>query len=252
PRRGVLQKTISCLREVHERCSGNARRLQELDMLFSIEAWRRGRALLCGDLNLFKEHFECVSQFGPRISACILLKTQLFRQAVTEAGLVPHDLLHDITCNFAENIVMCLERPLARACPLPVVETMTRALHEFLPPACAPIPAVWDRHWTHAGDTERGQARGDQLHGDAQGQDQGQQSHGDGQGQGQGQQLHGDGQGQQLHGDGQGQQLHGDGQGQGGTDEAGEATDFDLEGWAEEEEYLPLETIIVEGGLPDN
>ncbi|GFR59141.1 hypothetical protein ElyMa_003495100 [Elysia marginata] len=40
---------------------------------------------------------------------------------------------------------MCLERPLSRACSLRVVETMTSALHRFLPPACAPVPAVYDR-----------------------------------------------------------------------------------------------------------
>lgn len=145
--RGILQKTIDCLRDISTRCGGNATRRHELDMLFSVEDWRRGRALLCEDLSrklVFKDHFDCVSQFVPRISACILIKTQLFRRAVTKAGIVAHKTLHDITCNFAENIVMCLERPLARACSLRVVETMTSALHRFLPPACAPVPAVYD------------------------------------------------------------------------------------------------------------
>ncbi|KAK3754891.1 hypothetical protein RRG08_020804 [Elysia crispata] len=104
---------------------------------------------MCVCVSVFKDHFDCVSQFGPRISSCILLRTQLFRNAVTAAGLVPHKTLHDITCNFAENIVMCLERPLSRACPLTVVETMTSALHRFLPPACAPVPAVFDREFSH-------------------------------------------------------------------------------------------------------
>ncbi|KAK3754893.1 hypothetical protein RRG08_020806 [Elysia crispata] len=49
--RGILQKTIECLRDIHARCAGNATRQQELDMLFSVEEWRRGRALLCEDLN---------------------------------------------------------------------------------------------------------------------------------------------------------------------------------------------------------
>ena len=48
--------------------------------------------------------------------------------------------------SFAENIVNCLKRPLQGACPVHVVDTMVTALHRFLPPACAPIPAV--REWT--------------------------------------------------------------------------------------------------------
>ncbi len=44
--------------------------------------------------------------------------------------------------SFAENIVNCLERPLSRSCPRRVVDTLVTALHRFLPPACAPVPAV--------------------------------------------------------------------------------------------------------------
>ncbi|GFR59145.1 hypothetical protein ElyMa_003495200 [Elysia marginata] len=101
--RGILQKTIDCLRDISTRCAGNSTRRHELDMLFSVEDWRRGKALLCEDLNrklVFKDHFDCVSQFVPRISGCILTKTQLFRKAVTEAGIVAHKTLHDITCKY--------------------------------------------------------------------------------------------------------------------------------------------------------
>ncbi|BFZ09077.1 hypothetical protein BsWGS_12116 [Bradybaena similaris] len=145
--RGILQKTIDCLREIHDRCSANATVKQELDMLFSIDEWKQGQTLLCEDLNrklVFKDHFECVSKFGPRISSCILIRTQLFKKAVTDAGIAHFRTLHDITCNFAQNIVNCLERPLARSCPLDVVDTMVSALHRFLPPACAPVPAVFE------------------------------------------------------------------------------------------------------------
>ncbi|GFN76212.1 hypothetical protein PoB_000271800 [Plakobranchus ocellatus] len=155
--RGILQKTIDCLRDIYNRCSGNATRRHELDMLFSVDDWRQGRALLCEDLYLFKDHFDCVSQFAPGISGCILSKTRQFRDAVTQAGIVEHKTLHDITCNFAENIVTCLERPLSRACPIKVVETMTSALHRFLPPACAPVPAAYSDA-ASADTTEQGNA----------------------------------------------------------------------------------------------
>ncbi|CAL1528855.1 unnamed protein product [Lymnaea stagnalis] len=144
--RGILQKTIDCLRDIQTRCSDNVTQRLELDMLFSIEEWKQGQELLCEDLNrklVFKNHFDCVSKFGPRISSCILLKTQNFRKDITNAGIAPHRTLHDITCNFAENIVNCLERPLARACPIEVVDTMVSALHKFLPPACAPVPILY-------------------------------------------------------------------------------------------------------------
>ncbi|XP_005094967.2 uncharacterized protein LOC101851256 isoform X2 [Aplysia californica] len=140
--RGILHKAIDCLRDVYNRCQDNTTVKAELDMLYSVPDWQAGQALLCQDLNLFKDHFDCVSKFGPRISTCILIRTQMFRKAITDAGIAPSRTLHDITCNFAENIVNCLERPLARACPVHVVDTMVTALHRFLPPACAPVPAV--------------------------------------------------------------------------------------------------------------
>jgi len=146
--RGILHKAIDCLREVYQRCQHKPEVKAELDMLYSIDDWVDGKALLCQDLNLFKDHFDCVSKFGPRISSCILIRTQLFRKAITEEGIAPSQRLHDITCNFAENIVNCLRRPLERACPVHVVETMVTALHHFLPPACAPVPAV--REWVDA------------------------------------------------------------------------------------------------------
>lgn len=50
-RRGILQKTIDCLRDIYDRCSNNITQKQELDMLFSIEEWKQGQELLCEDLN---------------------------------------------------------------------------------------------------------------------------------------------------------------------------------------------------------
>ncbi|XP_055881337.1 uncharacterized protein LOC106072054 isoform X2 [Biomphalaria glabrata] len=140
--RGILQKTIDCLKDLLNRCSENVTQRQELDMLFSVEEWKQGQQLLCEDLNLFKNHFDCVSKFGSKISHCILVRTQNFRKEITTAGIVHHRKLHDITCNFAETIVSCLERPLAHACPIQVVDTMVSALHKFLPPACAPVPTL--------------------------------------------------------------------------------------------------------------
>ncbi|XP_059172390.1 uncharacterized protein LOC131953285 isoform X1 [Physella acuta] len=145
--RGILQKTIDCLRDIHTRCAENATQRHELDMLFSLDQWKQGQELLCEDLNrklVFKDHFECVSRFGPRISSCILTKTQNFRKDITDVGRTHNKTLHNITCNFAEDIVYCLERPLARACPIQVVETMVSALHKFLPPACAPVPTIYN------------------------------------------------------------------------------------------------------------
>ncbi|CAG5120498.1 unnamed protein product [Candidula unifasciata] len=161
--RGILQKTIDCLRDIYDRCSNNAVVKQELDMLFSIDEWKQGQTLLCEDLNLFKNHFDCVSKFGPRISSCILIRTQLFKKAVTDAGIAHFRTLHDITCNFAQNIVNCLERPLARSCPLEVVDTMVSALHRFLPPACAPVPAVFEVEHDQQ-EERRGQAAHDEQY----------------------------------------------------------------------------------------
>uniref|UniRef100_A0A0B6ZQC5 Secreted protein n=1 Tax=Arion vulgaris TaxID=1028688 RepID=A0A0B6ZQC5_9EUPU len=161
--RGILQKTIDCLRDIYDRCSNNITQKQELDMLFSVEEWKHGQTLLCEDLNLFKNHFDCVSKFGPRISSCILVRTQLFKKAVTDAGIAHFRTLHDITCNFAQNIVNCLERPLARSCSLEVVDTMVSALHRFLPPACAPVPALYEAEDEQMEDT-RSTAHQDEQH----------------------------------------------------------------------------------------
>ncbi|BFZ10770.1 hypothetical protein BsWGS_13809 [Bradybaena similaris] len=140
--RGIIQKTIDCLRDIHLRCAGNAIQKQKLDLLFSVDEWRQGQTLLCEDLNrklVFRDHFKCVSKFGQRISSCILKRTQLFKKAVTDVGLGSFQTLHGITCNFAQNIVNCLESPLIRSCPVEVVDTLVNALHRFLPPACAPM-----------------------------------------------------------------------------------------------------------------
>lgn len=155
--RGILVKAIDCLRDVYNRCQDNQKVKAELDMLYSLADWQEGKDLLCEDLNLFKNHFDCVSRFTPRISQCILVRTQQFRAAISKAGVARSRTLHDITCNFAENIVNCLGRPLQGSCPPAVVDTMVTALHRFLPPACAPIPAV--REWTD----EQGHAHRDKF-----------------------------------------------------------------------------------------
>ncbi|KAH9503794.1 hypothetical protein Btru_066646 [Bulinus truncatus] len=49
--RGILQKTIDCLRDILNRCSENVTQKQELDMLFSVDEWKQGQQLLCEDLN---------------------------------------------------------------------------------------------------------------------------------------------------------------------------------------------------------
>ena len=60
--------------------------------------------------SVFKDHFDCVSKFGPRISSCILIRTQLFRKAITEEGIAPSRRLHDITCKWVI-ILSLFEKP---------------------------------------------------------------------------------------------------------------------------------------------
>ncbi|KAK7490546.1 hypothetical protein BaRGS_00018149 [Batillaria attramentaria] len=134
--RGSLRKTIDCLEEIHTRCAHNVTILHELDRLFSVESWQQGEQLLCNNIELFRNNFDCLSRSAPSVATCIIMRTQIFKHDVTSADHSDHARLREITCSFAESIVKCLRRPIARGCPESLVETMVQALHKFLPPTC--------------------------------------------------------------------------------------------------------------------
>ncbi|XP_025108353.1 uncharacterized protein LOC112572736 [Pomacea canaliculata] len=134
--RGLLRKTIDCLLELTVRCAHNASILQDLDRLYSVARWEKGAELLCSSSELFHNNFECLSRSGPAVTTCIIMRTQIFRKEVTSADQENHARLREITCSFAESIVKCIWKPVARGCPEELMSKMVEALKHFLPPTC--------------------------------------------------------------------------------------------------------------------
>ena len=57
--RGLLRKTIDCLKEIHSRCAHNTTVTDELDRLYSVDSWQQGAQLLCEDADS-KSNTSCV------------------------------------------------------------------------------------------------------------------------------------------------------------------------------------------------
>ncbi|XP_076448436.1 uncharacterized protein LOC143285108 [Babylonia areolata] len=134
--RGMLMKTIDCLKEIHSRCSHNDSVLHELDRLYSVSNWQQANRLLCQDTQLFQRNFECLSRSTNSVMTCYLMRTHTFRMQMAFTSPNDHAKLRKVTCDFAEGIVKCLRGPLWTQCSREMGQRVSETMFLLLPPFC--------------------------------------------------------------------------------------------------------------------